>query len=217
VKVKDLLTIEKRLLPHLPNFSIKGPLVFLQPLGDTLRGFHFESSAFSKRNFYVNVFFMPLYVPAKHLHFTFGHRVGANERWTAEQADIDLALRVEMQKEIPFLASLKTPTDVARSLESLTKPNKAGYVNPRCYEALVYALVQAGKTSAAENAIDALLRCVNPTVAWESEVASRVRLLRNRLVEGLESAREQLAAWQAETIRNLGLEPFRTNRQRAAT
>lgn len=208
---KEFLAIEKRLSPRFPGFAIKGALMFIQPLQQTLRGFHLEPSAFSKKDFYVNMFFLPLYVPTKHLHFTFGHRVGPNQRWSVEREDLENVLSSEMQKEVPFLVSLRTARDVVRALEPLTQPNKSGYVNPNCYEALSYTLVQAGETTTAANIIDALLKTANPTVGWESEIASRARLIRNKLLEKPDEAREQLSAWETETIRNLGLETYRFN------
>jgi hypothetical protein len=95
-------------------------------------------------------------------------------------------------------------------LEPLTRPNDAGYVNPHCYEALAYTLVQAGETTAAANVIDTLLKRANPTVIWESEIASRSRIIRDKLTEKPEKAQEQLAVWESENIRNLEMENFRS-------
>lgn len=208
---KEFVVIEKRLLPDFPGFAVKGALMFIQPVGDTLRGFHWEPSAFSKKDFYVNMFFLPLYVPTKHLHFTFGHRVGRNKRWTAESTELQDALSSEMQKEVPFLRSLKTAKDVANALEPLTKPNEAGYVNPHSYEALAYTLVRTGETTAAGYLIDTLLKRANLAVNWEREIASRAQLMKNNLLEEPEKAQELLAAWESETIRNLGLETLSSN------
>ncbi len=205
--IKEFVVIEKRLLSDFPGFTVKGALMFIQPLGDTLRGFHWEPSAFSKSDFYVNMFFLPLYVPTKHLHFTFGHRLGGDKRWSADSPDLKNALGSEMKKELPFLNSLKAAKEVAKALETLTKPNKVGYVNPHCYEAFAYALVQAEQIAAAGDVIETLLNKVNLTVGWESEIASRAQMIRDKLLDKSEKAQELLAAWKSETIRNLRLEP----------
>ena len=118
-----------------------------------------------------------------------------------------------MQKEVPFFTNLRTARDVAKALEPLTKPNESGYVNPYCYEALSYTLVQAGETTAAANVIDELLKSTDSTVGWEREVASRARLIRDKLLENPDEARQQLAAWEAQTIHNLGLEIFRSGQR----
>ena len=207
MNTKQFLAIEKRLLPSFPSFAVKGALMFIQPLGNTLRGFYWEPSDFGKKEFFVNAFFLPLYVPTKHLHFTFGHRVGVRRRWSIDRSDLESTLSLEMQKEVPFLTSLRTPKDVASALKPLTMPNQNGYVNPNCYEALAYALVLSGDIKAAATVLDQLLNSANPLVAWENEIASRARLVREKL-EQPENVLEQLAAWEAETVHNLGIEAF---------
>ena len=179
--------------------------MFVVPLGHTLRGFHFDPSGFSAKKFYVNMFFMPLYVPARHLHFTFGHRVG--HMWDAEEEGLDANLGSAMQKDAPFLRSLRTPIDVADALKPLTTRDRTtDYINPHCYEALAYSLVRAGKTGAALKVIGKLLNSANPTVEWETEIRSRARLISELLSQNLELALKQLSAWELETIRSLGLE-----------
>jgi hypothetical protein len=175
----------------------------------TLRGFYFEPSAFDKKSFYINVFFQPLCIPAEHLHLNFGHRVGLNKRWNAGQTGLEDALRSAMLKEVPFLANLKTATEVAETLKPLTKGS-----NPHCHEALAYTLVQAGEIRAAVDAIDTLLRLVdsvkrvNPDVTWELQIAERAQSLKTKLMANPEDANAQLAAWESETVRNLGLGMF---------
>lgn len=202
---KEFLKLEGRLVATFPSFLIKGRVMFVVPVSHTLRGFHFDPSGFSAKKFYVNMFFMPLYVPARHLHFTFGHRVG--HMWDAEEKDLDANLRSAMQKDAPFLRRLQTPMDVADALKPLTTPDRAtGYVNPHCYEALAYSLARAGKTGAASKVIGKLLNSANPTVEWETEIRSRARLISELLSQDLELALKQLSAWELETIRSLCLE-----------
>jgi len=205
VNTKQFLAIEHRLLPRFPNFTVKGALMFIQPLDNTLRGFYWEPSTFSKKEFFVNAFFLPLYIPTKHLHCTFGHRVGLRRRWSIDRFDLESTLGSEMQKEVPFLMSLRTPTDVANALKPLAIPNQNGYVNPNCSEALAYALVLSGDIKAAATVLDRLLKSANPLIAWENEIASRARLVQEKL-EQPENVLEQLAAWETETVHNLGIE-----------
>jgi hypothetical protein len=187
---------------------VKDQLMIMRPVTHTLKAFHFDGSSFDKKSFYVDIFFMPLCVPAEHIHFTFGRRVRdkASDRWNAGNPGFETTLTSAMQDDLPFLVKLRTPSDVASALQPLTKPNEAGYVNPHCYEALAYTLLQAGKTSAASNVIDTLLKTANPTVIWECKIASRARLIRDKLLEKPEEAHEQLATWETENIRTLGIE-----------
>jgi hypothetical protein len=64
-------------LPNLPGYIAKGHLLYQQDLEHILRGFWFESSAFDRDSFTVEVFVQPLYIPVSHLSFTFGHRLGS--------------------------------------------------------------------------------------------------------------------------------------------
>jgi hypothetical protein len=201
VKTKEFVELEKRLLPNFPGFTVKGKLLFISPVQNTIRGFYFEPSAFTGNDFYVNVFFLPLCVPAKCVHFTFGHRIGAEKRWRESAPNFDTNLTSEMLKEVPFLSSLKTPKDVAKALEPLTKR-----LNPHCLEAFAYTLIQAEETGAAAEALDTLLRLADMNVVWQQEIASRARLIRNELLKNPEEAQKQLAVWELETALNLGLE-----------
>ena len=182
--------------------------MFVCPLDHTLRGFHFEPSAFGKEAFYVAAFFMPLYIPTQTPHFTFGRRLNRREGWSVTQPDLDKALRSEMEKEVPFLTGLKTLDDVVKALQPFTKPDRAGYVNPHCYEALAYSLVRAGQPEAAAAVIDKLLESRNSEVDWEQEIRARARLIRDNLPARLEEADRQLNIWETETVHNLALDAF---------
>lgn len=207
MRLKEFILLETRLSQALEDFDVKGQLMILQPLEHTLKGFHFDGSNFGKTSFYVNAFFMPLYVPAKEIHFTFGRRVRdqGGDRWDMQMPHLESILENAMQEEAKFLRELRTPQDVARALEPLTKPNNIGYVNPHCYEALAYTLAKAGDTASALNVIEILSKCANPSVGWEAEISSRASLIGTALREDPDAAYAQLAAWTAENIKNLGL------------
>jgi hypothetical protein len=208
MKVKEFVALEKRLLPTFPGFAVKGQLMILSPIKHTLIGFHFDGSSFDKDSFYANAFFMPLCIPTDHIHLTFGQRVRNNkgERWNTGDLNFEAALEAAMQKEAPFLRKLRTPRDVAAALKPMTRPNGAGYVNPHCYEAFAYSLLQAGETTTAAEGLDTLIKRADPTVKWESEIASRARLIRDKLLDSPKIAHEQLALWQNESIRNLKID-----------
>jgi hypothetical protein len=209
MKKKEFVQLEKRLLPDFPGFAINGSLMFIAPVEHTLRGFCFDTSGFDKKAFYLCRLFMPMYVPAKHLHLTFGDRLGSNRRWHADQPGLETALRSAMLKELPFLESLKTAKDVAQALAPFLQGS-----NPHCHEALAYALVQAGDIPAALAALDTLLTLIdsvkraNPSVTWELEIASRAQLLKAKLMVRPHEANAQLEEWEFETVQNLGLNDF---------
>jgi hypothetical protein len=204
VKSKDFIHLERRLSPSFPGFAIKGSLLFICPVENTLRGFHFEPSAFAKKEFYVGMFFLPLCVPTRHVHFTFGHRVGDEKRWSSGESGLEANLSSAMLREVPFLSDLRGPADVAKALEALTKEP-----NPHCHEAFAYTLIQAGEVSRAAKALETVLKLTDAAVTWQQEIASRARLIREKLLANAQEAQRQLSIWESETISNLGLERFR--------
>jgi hypothetical protein len=206
MKTKEFVSLAKCLLPSLPaTFVIKGPMMFIGPVKHTLRGIHFERSGFDAKGFYAGMFFMPLCVPAEHVHFTFGERI-RNEtgQWgSTDVPDLEARLTSAIQEVVPFLAGLRTMKDVAEALRPLTQRD-----NPHCHEAFACSLARAGETKAAIAALDHLLDILKPATAWEREIGSRARLLRNKLANDPEAAQRILGEWQAITIRNLGLEEY---------
>lgn len=60
---RQFANLANRLLPEFPNFAVKSPLMFLTPIGHTLRGFCFESHRSSADYFYVWVFLLPIFIP----------------------------------------------------------------------------------------------------------------------------------------------------------
>jgi hypothetical protein len=205
MKKSEFKAIEKHLAAHLPGFSFKGRLLFLAPIKSVLKGFYFEPSGFAKDVFYVWTFFQPLFVPAKEIRFTFGHRLENGKRWRNDDPDLESALLFCIRDEIPQLLGLQNAETVASALEAFTTPNAVGYVNPHCREALAYALIQAGKIEKASQVLNTLLKSINTNVAWEREIASRAGNIHEMVLERPDEAVEQLIAWEHETARNLGL------------
>ncbi|HKV93599.1 MAG TPA: hypothetical protein VJW20_13715 [Candidatus Angelobacter sp.] len=210
MRVKEFVSLEKRLEQIFQEFAVKDQLMILQPTEHTLRGFHFDGSSFDKKSFYVNAFFMPLYVPAEQIHFTFGHRIRdeKGDRWSIEMPRLEFILRETMRKELEFLRTLQTLQGVAGALETLTQPNDVDYVNPHCYEAFAYTLAKIGDHSRALDVIEMLLKRANLAVAWENEIASRAQFIGATLRENPKKADAQLAAWAIENVSKLGLKNF---------
>jgi hypothetical protein len=215
MKTKEFVALEKRLLPSITGFSIKGSILFVAPIEHTLRGFSFEGSDFDKTSFYVWRFFLPMCVPNKYLSFSFGDRIRDNntERWNAEEANLHAKLAAAIQKETAALMALKTPQDVVRVLVTLARNS----VDPYRHEALAYMLARAGETDAAVSSLDHLLTLLNSAVPWQQEMGSRAQMLKTKLFANPHEAAQQLVAWEVESIHNLGLDEFRAASAPAAT
>jgi hypothetical protein len=201
---KEFLALEKRLLPNFPGFAICGSLTFIPPVGHTLRGFDFDPSGFDKKGFYVTVFFLPLCVPRKYFSFEFGKSLKGTG-WRADEPGLEEQIIAAMQKEVPFLKSLRMPRDVLEAVKSV----KRTFKDPYKYEAIAYMLIRTGESTEGICALDELLNLLDPAIQWHREMADRARALRSLLVRDPTDAQRQLQAWETESVRNLGLEGFR--------
>jgi hypothetical protein len=205
MKKKPLIALANRLLPNLAGFSIHGSTIIQLPLQETLRGFDLDISGWDKKAFYLTMFFMPLYVPIGHVHYTFGHRL-RREGWSIDRPHLEEDMFEQMQKHVPYLSTLNAPQNVVRALE----PYAQG-TNHNCHEAYAYSLIRAGERTRAMAAINALL-ALQIDQAWERIVALRAESIKDQLEQGLDGATDLLAAWEKETIHKLGLDMFSGHR-----
>ena len=58
-------------------------------------------------------------------------------------------------------------------------------------------------------ALDQLVGLLDEKVPWQCEMADRARALKSQIVSNPADVQRQLAAWEAESVHNLGLEAFR--------
>lgn len=204
---KEFVSLEKGLLPKLPGFAIKGPLMLIPPVVSLLRGISFEGSS-DKTSFYVNVFVMPLCVPTNYIYYNFGNRVrhvGGGDRWSIGMpkltAELGEALKLQA---VPFLSRAESLLDFVEMAKA-----KEFSGNRHTPNAIAFALARAGQTGQAISVLDELSSHLDPNVAWQREMADRARALRAKLVADPADAQKQLEAWEAETVLNLRLEDFR--------
>lgn len=202
-------SLARRLLPGMPGFVLKSPLVFICPLGHVLRGIYFDRGNDS-RDFYVEAFILPLFVPRSHISFEFGHRLrqpNGQTCWNADSKELPESLFHAIKNEaLPFFARTGNPLDVADMAASLLNP-----LNPHYCEALALSLARAGKLVEANAALDALLNQIDPSVPWQIEIAERARSFKRKLLADPLQAQQQLDEWELESMLNLGLEKFRAS------
>ncbi len=203
---KEFAAITRALQPCLQDFVVKVPLVFIPPARPILRGLCFDRSD-DKRYFYLEAFVLPLFVPTEDIYFNFGDRVRnrvGSGRWNADEPNLLQELETAVvDQALPYLREFEAPRD-------LVKLSEFGEAEETLHEteAIAYALAFDRKAAASIATLDRLLSKLDRTSHWQEAMAKRAELLRADLLDDPAKAQRRLAAWEAETIRNLKLEEF---------
>ena len=187
----------------MPGYTHKGLMLYASPLNHVLRGFYFEDSGFDPSAFYVWAFFLPLYVPATHVSFSFGRRLGdgSGKRWHLSDSRLRQDLLACIQRDgLPFLEGIKQPHDVATAIHRL-----GADFDPYKLEAIAYSLAMGDDVAAAQRALERLMKVLNKSISWQAEMMERATELARKLGVDPQEARRQLAEWEKATVKNLGL------------
>jgi hypothetical protein len=208
MKSKNFARLAKQLLSDLPGFFVKGPMAASQPVKHTLSGLYFEGSTFDTKSFYVWTFFLPLFVPAKHVNFNLGKRLrepSGGDRWNADAPNLVAELRAAVKREaLPFLSGIQSAEDLAKAAATF---QKAG--DPYGQQTIAYAWARAGDVARATEELDRLVHLLDAKIPWQREMVERAEVLKTKLLTNPAEGQRQLEAWEAETSQNLGLEKFR--------
>ena len=205
MKKKQFESLCKSLLPYLPGFDCKGWLLYARPVGHILRGFCCDDSGFDPQKFAVTVFFLPLYVPTKHIHFNMGQRLkderGCDIWWSLSDPRLcDELLACIERQGLPFLDGVKQPCDVVTAIQRLG-PGR----DPYRFEAVAYSHVLASDFQQTTASMNRLLGILDTGIGWQAEMYNRAKGLLTTLESEPNKARLTLERWERETIENLGL------------
>ena len=187
-------------------------VVCKRPLIPILRGFAFDDSEFDTEIVYVWVFVLPLYVPTKHLTFTFGHRLEnrtgllkSSDRWrlsaTPDPAEITSMLDAMRSKGTRFLDSLSDPQSLIDHLTPATRLVGNIFVK----EAIAYSFARVGKLDEARRRLEDLCRSVKQSDPWRHIAGNAAQLLA-AVNAGQDETDAQLEAWIAESLQTLHME-----------
>lgn len=201
----------KHLLPGLPGFEVNRTLVYRRPLLPILRGFAFEDSGFDANALYVWVFVLPLYIPAKHLTFTFGRRLENRKglfdrsgRWVVDEppdaSEVASMLKAMQTRGIAYLDRLNTPQDIVDHLTLATKLLGNVFVE----QAIAFSLARVGNLESAKTKLNSLKRSVKSSDPWQ-HVGESAEQLARAIDAGPADAAALLEHWTAESLRNLRL------------
>lgn len=208
---KQLRALYRRhLRDGLPGTEVRGSVVYLRPVGDLLRGCHFESSGFSGDRFVVHAFVQPLYVPFPAIDLTYGRRLGRRgERWfdlaeEPEERAMAEVLRLIQEQALPLWEQFGTPARFARNgAELVSDARSPGFV-----EAVAYSYALAGDPAQARAHLARALAAMQSRkdlLPHEREMVRRNQQLDVRLRDQPEEAVADLCRWRAETLRAIGI------------
>jgi hypothetical protein len=208
MKQREFAKIAKQLLPNLPGFAVNKNLIFMLPVGDILRGVFFFASVDANR-FYLDEFFLPLFVPTDSVHGTYGKRIGNALNWRADNPNLLEDMHKVIRNEaIPFLLNVSTLDGVLNYLKERIESGRPR-VNSHLLEALAYTFIKCGDYSFALEALaEQKQRLEGNAIPWVAAQYARTKLIEEKLLQNPEVALQQLEVWKAETIRNLKLEKF---------
>lgn len=198
MKKRQFERLCKTLLPDLPGFVCRGWYMPWQEITYFVKGFCCDPSGFDRTEFTVWAFVVPLYVPTETLHLTFGFRL-ADERgcgiwWNISDPEVREKLLAKIREQgLPYLMPINTPRDFIIALE---RRGMYDSYNPHVREAIAYSYILDGDARAADDALETWPEKLNTSIQWQQEILERVRLIRAKLGEGLEHAREQLLEWE---------------------
>jgi hypothetical protein len=203
---KQLSAITKRLSAYYPELRSKGPLLFVQPVGQVLRGIDLHRSG-DPVGFYVTVFFQPLCVPATSIYLNLGWRLGGGvHRWRAESPSLISDLRKRLEDEaLPFLEVIRSPRDAAIAGKALNQS-----LDGATQQAIAYSFARAGDVPEAIQALDDFVALgQHDDRDWVRAEGEEALALRATLLSDPSRAQSQLAMWEDRTAEALGLTAFR--------
>jgi hypothetical protein len=203
---RDLKPIHGHLLRSLPGFASHKRLLLMNPMHGMLRAIHFDPSAFSKEDFYVQTITMPLCVPADHLSLMFGDRLRHPRSplgWASTLPDlIEMLLDSIKSQALPFLDSIQSANDFAIMA-------RKSWDNPHAPKQVAFVLARDGQYERAIRIIDHLLPTLHLDVSWEQAMFDQVSALRHLLATDPDEAQRKFLEWEDYTIGKLGLDGFR--------
>jgi hypothetical protein len=214
-------SLVKKLQSQLPGFSAKSRLLFRTPVEHLLCGFYFDSSAYVKERFYLEVFVQPLYLSSDHIVLTFGGRMrtgGILREITSESIEGKVLTAIQSEG-LPFLSKFRMPADMAFACEQ-----PSAFSNDFCWptedinvwETAAYSWFLAGnmrKSLEYLKRIDLNVQHGDDKRGWVLDLQNRANhisaMLRDENEKGVRSL---LNSWEAETARSLGITSYLQSR-----
>ncbi len=201
--------VRRYVLPSFDEYVLKGRLLYRQPVGAVLRGYHFDAVATSDM-LDVWLCVQPLYVPCALLTRTLGcevcrHEIGADD----EDVMMEVVLRA-MKRDEHHLQRLCDPARLVR--DEWVMPFGRPSSDVRVREIVAYSQAMSGDVAGAIASLSGLCEFARSLITWQYHppwldgVTEQATLLRDALADNPERGSELLSAWTAYTKEKLRLE-----------
>lgn len=208
----DCHRLAKALLPQLPGFSTdKRKLIFIQPIGNVLRGFMFESTAYAREDFFFWRLFMPICGPIEYITLSYGDRLsvpGGHAGWRSDMTDLPEKLLAVMRPETLRLHAMQTPQDIISAIKSRLGKHE---IDIHAQDRMACLLILDGKFNEARVMLDRIIAHErgDDQRAWILTIVERSKGLRAQLIEDPQTAVDQVKDWQVFTLKALKLDGWR--------
>jgi hypothetical protein len=193
-----------------PEHVCKGSLVFKRPLQWFIRGFYFDSSAYSSDTCSLRAFAMMVLPPFHSVAFQFGDTIAYFNMNSANEA---LVMPIVMDAIRSKGVSIVSQFDDINGLLAMSGEIKqAGGINDK--ECLAYAYILIGQYEEVKPLVAAIVpRCLDhmakfPAGTWTKEMKDRVELISALVDQDPVLAVHQLKEWRMVTLRNLKLDKY---------
>lgn len=217
----DCIQLAEILLPHLPDFaSSKRGDLFIAPIGNLLRGFAFESTAYNRQEFYFWWFFTPICGPIDHIAFNNGGRLNVphgHSGWRTDMEHLPAKLLEAIQPELPILRSMKSNQNAIDALYQIRAQETAGPGSKRevtdiyTQHDIACLFILDGQFDKAKCMLNRIIKHEHgkDRRQWLLDVVDRIKDLQKILAEDPQLAVAQVKKWQDMTFKALGLDKWR--------
>ena len=151
---------------NLPDAVAQSPTVFMKPLGTIYRGICIESTSREKDTFYLNVFFIPLFLPIDRLMLNLAYRLNGNGGHRSIH-DFPKILSSIKEEAWPVLKKIKSTRDLPAAIK------QAGVIgDPFAQLTLLYTGLELSDRKGMANATEALARMLSgrDKIEWQKNL-----------------------------------------------
>lgn len=202
--------MQKTVVADLGYVSVRGVCI-RKPFNDILSGLALDTSAYSKNDFYIWYFSLPLYIPTSFIYFSLGDRLISGigtpsmERWNAVDPNLLPHLNRALEEQaLPFLRQASSPQGLIDALISY-----GWEARKTAIEATAYSFVRIGEFEKAKGKLEEFISELEPDeIEHDIPKKERAELLLHALRHDPQKAQDQLSEWVDETLTNLRLRDY---------